>query len=216
MFDALNNPARKSADISPAVAPDFRLVANAAQRHANEIPPKCAGNGTAQRRLAYARRADETKNRAFDFFFELIDGQVFENSFFDFFQIVVVFVEHLLGFFNVEIVLGFLSPGKIDKPVEVGPNQGCLGRLGMHLLEAAQLLFRFALYFARHFGFGDLLSELVHFFGPLIAFTQLLLNLFELLAQEIVPLRFAHLFLGLILDARLHRRKLELRDSEAH
>jgi hypothetical protein len=55
-----------------------------------------------------------------------------------------------------------------------------------------------------------LLSDLIHFFGAFVAFTKLLLNLFQLLSQEIVALSLAHLFFGLVLDARLHRRQLQL------
>ena len=47
------------------------------------------------------------------------------------------------------------------------------------------------------------------FFGALVPFTQFLLYLFQLFAQEVVALRLTHLLFGLILNARLHRRELE-------
>src|SRR5688572_14874235 len=83
-------------------------------------------------------------------------------------------------------------------------------RILMHLFEPALLLVRFALDLGRHLRLVDLLFELAEFFSALIAFAKFLLNLFELLAQEVIALSFAHLFFGLILDARLHRREFEL------
>ena len=74
----------------------------------------------------------------------------------------------------------------------------------MHLFQAAQLLVRFALNLRWHFGFLDLFFDLAEFLGAFVAFAKLLLDLFELLAQVILPLRLAHLFFGLVLNAGLH------------
>ena len=84
----------------------------------------------------------------------------------------------------------------------------------MHLFQPAQLLVRFALDLGRHLGLFDLLFDLAEFLGAFVAFAKLLLNLFELLAQEVVALSLAHLFFGLVLNARLHGRQLELASEQ--
>ena len=80
----------------------------------------------------------------------------------------------------------------------------------MHLFQTAQLFVGFALHLGGHLGLVDLFFDLVDFFGAFVALAQFLLDLLELLAQVVIPLGLAHLFLGLVLDARLHRRELEL------
>src|ERR1051325_11089502 len=105
------------------MAADFRLVANSAQRDSNEIPAERSRNRTPQGCFSDTRRDDKTENRSFDFFAQLIDRKILKDPFLDLLQIVVVFVEHLLGFFNIEVVLVFLPPWKVDEPVEIGANQ---------------------------------------------------------------------------------------------
>ena len=80
----------------------------------------------------------------------------------------------------------------------------------MHLFQATQLLVGLALDLRGHLGLVDLLSQFADLFGAVVAFAELLLNLFHLLAQEVVPLGLGHLFFRLVLDARLHGREFEL------
>ena len=58
-----NQPAGQRADIGPAMAADFGLVADAAERHPDELPAGGAGDRLADRRLASARRANQRENR---------------------------------------------------------------------------------------------------------------------------------------------------------
>src|SRR4029434_10336373 len=67
-----------------------------------------------------------------------------------------------------------------------------------------------ALNLGGHLGLCNLVFKLADFFGALITLAQLLLDLFQLLAQVIVALGLAHFLLGLILNTRLHRRQLKL------
>ena len=60
---ALDDLAGQRADVGPAMAADLGLVAHAAERDADELPPKRRGNRLRQRRLADARRADEAEDR---------------------------------------------------------------------------------------------------------------------------------------------------------
>ena len=90
----------------------------------------------------------------------------------------MVFVKDLFGLFNIQVVFGLFAPRQVDEPVEIGTHQGCLGRLRVHLFKPAQLLVRLALDLRRHLGLFDLLFDFVELFGALIAFAELLLNLF--------------------------------------
>src|SRR4029079_7451562 len=56
--------ARKRADVRAAMAADLRLVADAAERHANELAVERAGDRLADRRLTGSRRPDQRQNRA--------------------------------------------------------------------------------------------------------------------------------------------------------
>jgi hypothetical protein len=105
----------------------------------------------------------------------------------------VVFVKDAARFREVEFVVGRFPPRKFEHGFEVGARHLIIGRLGGQALHTAQ----FALGFlanvvgqiggfqslAQHFGFG--------FFAAFIV-AEFLLNRFELLAQEILALRFVH------------------------
>ena len=60
-----HHPSRYRADIGPAVAPDFRLVPDAAQGHPDEFPVHGSGDGFCHRRLSYPRRPYKAKDRPF-------------------------------------------------------------------------------------------------------------------------------------------------------
>ena len=79
----------------------------------------------------------------------------------------------------------------------------------MHLLKSVKLFVCFAFHLERHFGFLDLFPNFIHLFGALVTFSELLLNLFKLLAEEVISLRLAHFFLRLVLNTRLHGGQLE-------
>ena len=77
---------------------DFALVAHAAQRHADVFTPCGFGDAFAQRRFAHPRGTDQAQNRTFQLIGAFLHGKVFQNALFDFFQAVVVFIEHQIGF----------------------------------------------------------------------------------------------------------------------
>ena len=60
LLHALNHLAGHGTDIGPPVATDFRFVPDTAKRHPHEITARRPGNRLAQRRLADARRPNET------------------------------------------------------------------------------------------------------------------------------------------------------------
>ncbi len=61
--DPLDDLARKRANIGAPVPADLCLVANATQRHAEELAAERTRDRFAERGLAHARRADKAKDR---------------------------------------------------------------------------------------------------------------------------------------------------------
>ncbi len=53
----------------------------------------------------------------------------------------MVFIEYLGRDFQVQLVFGRFFPGKIQKPVQVGADNGCLGCVRMHHFQPFKLFF---------------------------------------------------------------------------
>ncbi len=92
-LDLLDDTAGHRADVSAPVPANLRLVAHAAQRHADELASEGAGDGLAEGGLAGAGRAREAEDGAarvppaqFD------DGEEFQDPAFDLVEAVVVLV----------------------------------------------------------------------------------------------------------------------------
>ena len=95
--DVLDDLARKRADVGSPMAADLRLVAHAAQRNADELPPHGVGDRSAERRLADARRTDKAKDGRLARRSQFENREVLEDAFLDLFQIVVIPIQNLLG-----------------------------------------------------------------------------------------------------------------------
>ena len=100
-------------------------------------------------------------------------------------------VERLLGPRQVNHFVGPLLPGQCDEPIEVRPRDRelCSGR--RHLRETIELAKGFLLHGLRHLRRLDLVAQLLDLASLVVAFAQLLLDRFELLAEEILALILA-------------------------
>ena len=83
------------------MAADLGLVADAAEREADEIAARGLGERLAERGLADAGRPDEAEDRALHLVDALLHREVLEDPFLDLLQAVVVVVEDLLGLLDV-------------------------------------------------------------------------------------------------------------------
>ena len=81
---------------------NLRLVADAAERDAHELPGHRPRNRLSERRLADAGRADEAENRPLHVAFELSYGQVLDDALLDLVEVVVILVEHLSRFDRID------------------------------------------------------------------------------------------------------------------
>ncbi len=202
--------ARHRADVGAPVAADLGLVAHAAHRDALELASHRAGDRLAERRLADPRRADEAQDRRARVRLQLAHGQELEDALLDLVDVVVVAVERLTGFLEVEVVLGGHAPRQLHDPLEVGPDHAVLGGLRRQSLESLQLAIGLLAHHLRQVGLFDPLAQLGSLGGALVGLAELLLDRLELLAQEVLALGAVHLGLDLRLDPRPQRDQLVL------
>ena len=201
LLQTLNDASGKRADVGAAVSADFRLVADAAEGHADKLAAHGFGDGLAEGGLADSRRSDETDDRGLAVVLELEDGKEFQNALLDVLETVVVAVEKPGGLADVETVLCEIVPRDGEEPVDVGVCDVVFGgRLRDHV-ETFKLLFE---------DFGDFLGqfELAHALlnvlnvGIAVALAELLLDGAELFTEEELALGFAHGVVDLRLDFR--------------
>src|SRR5690606_18878531 len=161
LAQALDDVARQRADIRAAVAANLGLVVHAAQARAHELEPERTRDALAERGLADAGRTDEAEDRASALRVELAHGEIFENAPLDFREAVMVLVENLARFRDVDAFLVELRPGHVHEPVEIRAHHRMLGRRLGHAFEAAQLLLRLLLRFLGHAGGLDRGAQLL-------------------------------------------------------
>src|SRR5581483_8201645 len=108
---------------------DLRLVAHAAERHADELAIQGAGDRLADRRLAGAGRADQRQDRAralvgldAALLAELAHGEVLDDALLHVVEPRMVCVEYLARVPRIETLFRALAPRHGEQPVEVGAD----------------------------------------------------------------------------------------------
>ena len=209
-----DEPAGKCADVRAAVAADLGLVADPAERHADELAPGGAGDRLPDRGLAGAGRADEREDRAgalvvldATFLAELRDGDVLDDAVLHVLEARVVGVEHLARVLRVEPLLRAIAPRDREQPVEVVADHARLGRLIAHALEARQLALGLLEDVLGHLGLGDLRAVLLD--DRALVLAELLADRVELAAEDVLALLLLDAGLDVLLDpaAHLHEGK---------
>ncbi len=127
----------------------------------------------------------------------------------------MIVVEHLADGGDLEVVGRLEMPRQVEDPVEVGADDGVLGRADLHVAQALELLLRDLLGLLRKAGLRDAILETVEI--PLIAvvLAELFLDGLELLAEDVLALVLAHLLFDLGVDAVAHLQDLELAGQQA-
>ena len=123
--------------------------------------PRALAMDSAEGCLSHAGRAHKTEDRAFHLAFQLDDAQEFEDPLLHLFEVVVVLVEDLFYFLDLDVVLGRVAPRQVDEPFYVGAQHGRLDGVGMHHLEALDLLLRLFFDLLRHLRLLYLLPEVL-------------------------------------------------------
>ena len=192
------------------MAAELGLVVQPAQAHPLELAVQGAGDRLPQRGLAHARRADEAEDRRLGLRVELQHGQVLEDPLLDLLQVVVVLVEHLLGPFQVQDVVGAPSPGELEDQLEIGPGDLVIGRGGGQPLQPCQLALGLLAHLVGQVGLVEAAAQLLGLLALGVLLAQLVLDGPELLAEHVVALLLAHLGLGLAGDLLPQLEHLQL------
>src|SRR5205085_1684530 len=217
LLHGADDAARQSPDVGAPVAADLRLVVDAAERHAHELPSEGARDRFAERRLADARRTDQRQDRSGTpaggraepaLLTELAHGEVLEDAVLHVLEARVVGVEDATRLGDVQVVLAPRVPRKLGHPVEVGADPAVLRRLLGGALQPAELTLRLLAHVLRHAGFRDLLAVLLDdvLFGVL---AELLADRLHLLTEEELALVLLHAFRDVAPDLVLARRVRE-------
>ena len=193
---------------------NLRLVAHAAERDAGKLASQRIGHAPAERGLANARRADEAKNRPFQFVLQLDDRQELQQAVLYFAQSVMLLVENLGRGGEVNFVLGRFRPGQADNPIEVIPRDGVFRSGRRDLLQTVQFLERDFLRVFRKIDLFNLFAQGVCFGRGGIGLAEFALNGADLLAEEEIALAFAHGGGDFLLDFRSERQHFEFAAHE--
>jgi hypothetical protein len=188
------------------VAPDLGLVADAAERHADELAPGRARDRLADRRLAGARRADQREDDAGAAVVgdaaldpQLAHRQVLGDALLHVLEAGVIGVEHLARVHRVEPLLGALRPRHRDQPVEVRADHRRLAGLLAHPLEPAELALRLLADGVGHAGLLDLGAVLLG--DRRVVLAELLADGVHLPPQQVLALLLLGAGLDVLADA---------------
>ncbi len=210
LLDALDDASRERADVGPAMAPDLRLVANAAERDPYELATHRARDRTTERRLADARRAREAEDRPARVLAELADAEELEDAILHDRQMRMIPIEDRARVVEPEPIDRLPIPGQIDDPVEIVPDDLGLGAVGMHPLEATQLAHRLFTAGVRQIRLFDLEPIVVELVGARVDLAELALDRAQLFAQEGLAVVPGRLLRDRAMEIRPRRRRLEI------
>jgi hypothetical protein len=196
------------------MAADLRFVVHAAQRQAHELAAQRLRDALAERRLAHAGRTYEAQDRALAVRIELAHREVLEDAPLHLLEPEMIGIEDAARFGDLDRLVGWIGPGKLDQPAQVRAHHRVLGRGLRHLLEAPQLLARLLLDLLGHVRLVDLLGKLLHLRRVAFAFAQLLLDRLELLAQQHFALALLEPTLRLLADLARQAQHLDAAHHE--
>ena len=187
--DGLDDPAGHGAYVGLPMSPDVRLVPNAAQAQAGQLPVQRLGHADGNGGLAHAGRAHQAEDLPLDVRIHLPDGDGLQNPLLHLFQAEVVLFQHPAGGVHTDPLLCGGVPRHLQTHVQIvadhrtlGGAEGLLGQL-VHFLQ--QVLLRLL----RQLQGQDLLA--VGFNLVLVAvigLPQLVLEDPDLGAEDLVPL----------------------------
>ena len=229
----LDDTTRQRADVGTAVATDLRFVTHAAQRLADKLTSQRPCNRLPQAGLARAGWPDKTEDDPLPLAPDQVGRllllplllallpqsthrQVFQDALLDIVQVVMVFVEHLPGVRDIQIVLALDVPRQAGQPIQVRANDTVLSGNSGQFAQPVQFAAGLFLRLLRHPPFLDLLAKLLHLHLLLVGLAQLLLDGLHLLAQEVFALGILHLRLGLTLDLATQFEYLQFLRQQAH
>ena len=197
------------------MAADLRLVMHAAEADPHEFPAGRPCNALTERRLADPGRPDKAQNGTAAARVQLLDREVFQDAPLDFAEAVMVGVEDLERFGDIDRLAGFGRPRQLRQPLEIGSSHRVFAGRFRHPVEARELPLGVLLDLRGHLRLGDLAGQLRDLLGLcVLALAELLLDRLQLLAQQELALTVVDLALGLLAD--LTRKPQHLDPVDQH
>src|SRR5919198_2074301 len=169
---------------------DFRFVAHPAKTDSYKFSTERVGNRLTETCFAHARWSQKTEDCAMSLRIEFAHGQIFDEPFFHFLQIVMIAIENFLRLIEIEIILAQFIPRQVGDDLNVTDNDRKLWTRSRNEIEP----FQFALGLLHHrFWRLRFLEPSAQLFGLFLAATlalaQFVLDRLELRPQVRAPLR---------------------------
>src|SRR5215831_1181618 len=98
---------------------NLRFISHSPKADPHKLATERIGDRLTQAGFAYAGRPETTEDRAVSLRIEFPHCQIFDQPFLDFFEIVMVAIQHLLRLIEIEIVLAQFIPWKIRNDRDV-------------------------------------------------------------------------------------------------
>ena len=139
---------------------------------------------------------------------------MFEDALLHFLQPIVVVVQLLLSILDAEIILCFLTPREGEQCLEIIQLHVVVGSLHGNVLQLTYLAADKSLNLFRQLYFGDSFAQFNNVL--ILASSQLVLDILNLLLKEILLLLLVQFLVCLILNVALEAGKLHLAPQHLH
>ena len=198
------------------MAPDLRLITDAAQGNAGELPVHGPGHRHGHRGLAHAGRTHKADYLPLQIRGQLLHSQELQNALLHLVQAEVVVIQGLPGPLHAHPLAGLLAPGELQAHVQIAAQDRGLGGAEGLLGQPAQLLLQLLPHLVGELGLGDLLAVVPDLrVAAALALAQLGLDGLHLFPQVVVPLIVRHLLPGPVLDLHIQPQDLHLPGEQA-
>ena len=145
LLDARDDAARYGADVGAPMAPDLRLVPDAAQGHLHKFAAHRPGDALDDGGFAHAGRAHKAQDGPAQggvpaaLLLHAAHSQVLDHPLLHLLHAIVVLIQDAAGALQIQIIGGVLAPGQIADPLQIGLTDGDLRGAGGHAGKALQL-----------------------------------------------------------------------------
>ena len=211
LLNGIDDTPRHAAHVGLAVPADLGLILDSAQRNTGIAAAHRLRNAANDGGFPDTGRPHKAKDLSVDIGGKRPDGQCLQHTLLYLFQAVVLLIQQLGGFFQVDDILGIATPRQLQAGLQIPPDHRSLLRIGGHLFHVADFLQQLFLVLIGGQQRPYLFPELIRLLKVGIAVAQLLIDDAELLPQVIIPLVFIHGFLHTVLDIRLKSQYLIFR-----
>src|SRR5215469_10757405 len=116
-----------------------------------------------------------------------------DNAFLDFFDSIMVFIQHLTDTSEFQTVFRRLFPGQLKDQLEIAANNLMIGRSRRNLCQAVHFAFSLFPNMVWQVRLLDLFLQTACFSLLAVRLAKFLLNRFELLTKNVFALRLADL-----------------------